>query len=109
MVCCGASVWEGDAGFKPCVQAIQQEGVPSSESDVGRISARLRDKGKDYGEFWGARATGSSDRYEEYTWFIRSVFVTGLQSGSCNLLHLTYDVRGYHAAALSAGQLSQGG
>ena len=38
---------------------------------MGRISARLRDKGKDYGEFWGARATGSSDRYEEYTWFIR--------------------------------------
>ena len=55
-----------------CVsQAIQQERLPSAESDVGRISARLRDKGKDYGEFWGARATGSSDRYDEFTWFIR--------------------------------------
>ena len=52
-------------------QAIQQEGLPSTESDVGRISARLRDKGKDYGDFWGARATGSSDRYDEFTWFIR--------------------------------------
>ena len=52
-------------------QAIQQERLPSSESDVGRISARLKDKGKDYGDFWGARATGSSDRYDEFTWFIR--------------------------------------
>ncbi len=73
-MCFDAKVWEGDAGFSLSTQAIQQEGVPSSESDVGRISARLRDKGKDYGEFWGARATGSSDRYEEYTWFIRSAF-----------------------------------
>ena len=56
-------------------QAIQQERLPSSESDVGRIGARLRDKGKDYGEFWGARATGSSDRYNEFTWFIRWAYL----------------------------------
>ena len=66
-------------------QAIQQEGPPSSESDVGRISARLRDKGKDYGEFWGARATGSSDRYDEYTWFIRSASCCLPQS--CDVSH----------------------
>ena len=40
---------------------------------MGRITARLRDKGQDYGDFWGARATGSSSRLDELTWFIRRV------------------------------------
>ena len=53
------------------MQAIQQEGIPSTESDIGRISARLRDKGRDYGDYWGARSTGSSSRLDELTWFIR--------------------------------------
>ena len=81
----------------PCTissaQAIQQEGIPSTESDVGRITARLRDKGQDYGDFWGARSTGSSSRLEELTWFIRYIDSGFSRVGYRVLLRATFVLR----------------
>lgn len=54
-------------------QAIYLDSPETSE--VGAVGRRTKEKGKDYGDWWGARATGSCSGVDELTWFIRWVYV----------------------------------
>lgn len=54
-------------------QAIYQDTPETSE--VGAVTRRTREKEENrlYGDWWGARATGSCSSVDELTWFIRYV------------------------------------
>lgn len=53
------------------MQAIYQD-VPET-GEVGAVTRRTRNKeeNRQYGQWWGARATGSCSGVDELTWFIR--------------------------------------
>ena len=51
-------------------QAIYQDDAGNG-SEVGAVARRTKDKGQDYGDWWGARSTGSMPQVDELTWFIR--------------------------------------
>ncbi len=51
------------------VQGIYEESDGTAE--VGAVGRRTENKGRDYGEWWGARSTGSYADVEELTWFVR--------------------------------------
>lgn len=84
------------------------------ESEIGAVTRRSASRGKDFGEWWGARATGSCPQVDEFTWFIREIgdkksddtrpptlFLHGVPSQSYSFLEVLkrLDDRGWHAYA----------